>query len=389
MHTGREYQIRRTSRKTAEVLNDIEIGTGEDDRGTFRKVVRAHLLENEAQPRAAVSITLRHQRRHKITEEWQSPDAFSAARLRAGEEVQFRLGHRETFQLFNELSQLYQTCVCGIPEQSGTYTLINTLTGEVIEGKALEVVKLLTEHDPEFLRKVVELDPNILQNLKLMDPGKVDAFVENEILESRRKSVATFREHMAEHEWGEEWDESVWAEFFEENKWIFGYGLSYRFLNLVQTQPHYGGAAVDGKGNQRGDYMAVTRGNARFTVLVEIKRPTTTLVLSQYRARAHHISKDLGGAVAQVQSDCDRWASESQKAENVRKLESKGIYTYQPKGIVVIGDTQEFAQVQDEQERTNRISTFELFRRNLVNPEVITFDELLARAEYIVGEGKD
>ena len=29
-------------------------------------------------------------------------------------------------------------------------------------------------------------------------------------------------------------------------------------------------------------------------------------------------------------------------------------------------------------------ATFELFRRNLHNPEVLTFDELLGRAKYIV-----
>ena len=34
-------------------------------------------------------------------------------------------------------------------------------------------------------------------------------------------------------------------------------------------------------------------------------------------------------------------------------------------------------------------SSFEMFRRNLANPEVITFDELLERARYIVEHPKD
>ncbi len=32
----------------------------------------------------------------------------------------------------------------------------------------------------------------------------------------------------------------------------------------------------------------------------------------------------------------------------------------------------------------NKVHSFELFRRNLAHPEVITFDELLARAEWHV-----
>ena len=32
----------------------------------------------------------------------------------------------------------------------------------------------------------------------------------------------------------------------------------------------------------------------------------------------------------------------------------------------------------------DRFRSFELYRRNLVEPDVVTFDELLAKAEYLV-----
>ena len=49
-----------------------------------------------------------------------------------------------------------------------------------------------------------------------------------------------------------------------------------------------------------------------------------------------------------------------------------------PKGIVIIGNT---SQLNNWDKR----NSFERFRRELSNPEVITYDELYERAKFIVG----
>lgn len=67
--------------------------------------------------------------------------------------------------------------------------------------------------------------------------------------------------------------ENNWQDFFEENTWIFGYGLRYQILRVIQPQPNYGGVAVDGRGGQRGDFLTATEAETRFTCLVEIKKP--------------------------------------------------------------------------------------------------------------------
>ena len=38
-----------------------------------------------------------------------------------------------------------------------------------------------------------------------------------------------------------EWLEGDWQRFFVANTWIFGYGLRYQFLHLIQDQPLTGG----------------------------------------------------------------------------------------------------------------------------------------------------
>ena len=54
--------------------------------------------------------------------------------------------------------------------------------------------------------------------------------------------------------------------------------------------------------------------------------------------------------------------------------------TINPKGILVIGHTKELMG------ERSKIETFELFRRDINNLEIITFDELYERAKFIVDQ---
>lgn len=54
------------------------------------------------------------------------------------------------------------------------------------------------------------------------------------------------------------------------------------------------------------------------------------------------------------------------------------IFTVQPKGILIVGHTSQLIN-------SSKRGTFERFRRNLANPEILTFDEVLDRAKFIVG----
>jgi hypothetical protein len=183
-------------------------------------------------------------------------------------------------------------------------------------------------------------------------------------------------------------DENYWQSFFDKNLWIFGYGLKYCFLNLLTDQPNYGGANYTGKGSQRGDFLLNTVADIKFTVLVEIKTPKTPILAvfkegkhKQYRNGAWQLSSNLVGAVSQMQINSKTWLKESYDVENYNELLKKGIFTVQPKGILIVGHTNELDDL-------TKVETFEAFRRNIVNPEIITFDELYERAKFIVMKEK-
>jgi Domain of unknown function (DUF4263) len=65
----------------------------------------------------------------------------------------------------------------------------------------------------------------------------------------------------------------------------------------------------------------------------------------------------------------------SATAEGAEELAARRLAVADPQGILVIGTT---SQLTDRP----RQETFHRFRRNLWNPTVITFDELLARARF-------
>jgi hypothetical protein len=116
---------------------------------------------------------------------------------------------------------------------------------------------------------------------------------------------------------------------------------------------------------------------AKFVVIVDIKRPDADLVgKDKYRNKVYPLGEDLIGGASQVQSYCRTWVIDGSRQEDtVADLLAKGIFTVEPRGILVVGNS---AQLDDPDKRT----TFELYRRNLRNPEVLTYDELLSRAEH-------
>ena len=192
----------------------------------------------------------------------------------------------------------------------------------------------------------------------------------------RRDRLAGFKKALSEHSTDERW----WQDFFEENKWIFGYGLNYEILRQQQSQPTYGGVRMDGKGGQRGDNLMSTTGDLNFTVLVEIKTPATPLLqgTQEIRNGAWSLSKNLTDALSQIQANIQTWEKQgSEQPENWDKLEKLSIFTVKPKGIIVIGS---LCQLVDR----NKRETFQRFRKSIHGIDIITYDELFGRAKFIV-----
>lgn len=183
-------------------------------------------------------------------------------------------------------------------------------------------------------------------------------------------------------------NESLWQQFFEKNQWIFGYGLGYIFLTGLddkKLEQVVQGYDVNTNG-KRVDALMKTRGLISNLCFVEIKTHITKLLDdTAYRSGCFAPSKELSGAIAQVQGT----VSEAIKnlshiisiSDNLGNPTGEEVYNYLPKSFLVIGSLSEF----DTEHGVNieKLRSFELFRKNIFHPEIITFDELYERAKFI------
>ena len=130
-----------------------------------------------------------------------------------------------------------------------------------------------------------------------------------------------------------------------------------------------------------------TRAAVSALCLVEIKKSSTQLLKSnEYRSGTWVPSAELSGAVAQCQETLraatDVLDTHHRFSDKQGNLTGEELMSVQPRSFLVIGSLSQFQSVHGV--NASRYQAFEGFRRNLRQPEILTFDELYERARFIV-----
>ncbi len=185
--------------------------------------------------------------------------------------------------------------------------------------------------------------------------------------------------------------ESVWQKYFEENTWILGYGLNFIFnspLEGKKLEQVIVGTDVFSHG-KRADLFMKTRGIVSSLCFGEIKTHNTRLLKNTtvpYRRESWTVGEELAGGIAQVQRAVHKSIRNIQTKVQITsdegELTGEEIFLYEPKSVLLIGSLSEFKSEHGTNEE--KYSSFEMFRRNIRHPEIITFDELYERAWHIV-----
>lgn len=333
--------------------------------GNTRKILRAIIVKNTNRPEQRVKIFLFHQRKLP-SGQWEDYESINLARIKGGEGVSLDLHSSATYKLYEQLRNIYEVA------ESNEY---GYGTFDLVVGRANEMIRVESSR-AAVIRELINagFTQEIWDALASTNSDLVTRLSLSRLQENRMESLNQF-EIMMELETSE----GEWQSFFEVNQWIFGYGLKYVFLNNISTQPIYGGRSAQGNGEQRGDFIESTSGENKFTVLVEIKRQDTQIVLNDLnRSGCNKLSVDLLNGVNQIQVNCFSWETYgSRTPENIENLDNKNIFTIRPKSILIIGDTRQLDSL-------NKRRAFESFRSSLNQPDIVTFDELYNRAKYIV-----
>ena len=134
---------------------------------------------------------------------------------------------------------------------------------------------------------------------------------------------------------------------------------------MINERAYLGGKAIDNSGGSYTDFVGKSMATGALAI-VEIKTPTTRLLAPDYRTGAFPPSGELAGAVSQVLKYRHTLAT----SFPVLKLQSEEeMILGNPPCIVVVGDSSEL-------QTTAMKESFEVFRAELKNVRVLTYDEL-------------
>lgn len=349
-----------------------------DGQVNTRKVVKARFINpNPRNPLAPLEISICHQKK-KANGEYEDCESFPLTQLKAGQEVRMILDTEQTLALKSIVEGLYDYC----KENLG---FIGWTTPVFTLEKADEIVRVSPNRKP-IIQKLVEgnHEQEFWDELEKINPEGATKLSFARLFTIRNNALREFKQHISANDW----TEPQWQKFFEENTWIFGYGLSFKWVEPVgkKFEETTTGASVESAG-KRPDGFIHTLAEVSTTAFVDIKTPATALLEDkEYRPDVYPPGKEVVSGISQVQSTIEKWISEKHSVLSEKDEEgyttNKKVFSYQPKGILVVGLLSQLKK--DEKYHQPKISSFELFRRQITNPEIITFDELYYRARNII-----
>jgi hypothetical protein len=244
--------------------------------------------------------------------------------------------------------------------------------------------------DPGALARLYDSDPERFRELIRSDVDAPDVIA----LAHRREAVQRFRQLLTDaDEFAAEQErcggpEKVWQEFLEANPWILGISLAGQFLTSWDEQrleQVVAGFSVAGAG-KRTDALLRTAGLVRSLAFAEIKHHETPLLGTEYRPGCWAPSADLSGGVTQVQQTVHIASQDIghrlPDTDDTGAETGESTWLLRPRSFLIAGHLSQLRG--GDGVHAAKFRSFELYRRNLYEPEIITFDELLARAEWHV-----
>ncbi len=164
-------------------------------------------------------------------------------------------------------------------------------------------------------------------------------------------------------------EERAWQQFLKRNPFVLSMVFG-RPIVKVGDQASVGGRTIQGGGDKIADFL-VKNSLTNNAALLEIKTPRSKLLNERpYRANVYAPAGELVGAINQA---LDQKSKFEQEISNIRyHNRSLDIEAHHVQACVLAGTMPS---------GEDRVRSFELFRHNLKDVVVVTFDELLRKVE--------
>ena len=339
-----------------------------------RLVFRPMLVHNDQNPSAGMKGTFLYQRKRK-SENWEDVPPASIASLKSGEEYRLELHSSELLTLFNELAGLYELRASGIPrgetkyvKAKGTVFALSNMSDEELKAVVSGAESLGATAVARLIRWASDADNFTLlfDRLESLEPDS---------LKNLNAALGVALLKRALMEWSqnrENANEEYWQSLLASESFVLEQIFSLPIV-VIQEKAYVGGKTIANSGGHIADFL-VKNAVTNAVGLIEIKTPKSKLLGPSYRNGIYNVSIDLTGAIQQV-----LFYRQSLIEERNRLLEDHpSVESFSPRCVVLIGHARK--ELNEKRKR----QAFELFRQQLADVEVITYDEMFERTRRLV-----
>ncbi len=361
-------KTRSTSLVTA-VCEDVILRDGD----RIRLVFRPTLVDNPKNSAHAVRGLFVYQKK-SVKDAWQDYRSLDLNKLVKDQYFQLDLSSEEVFKLIGNLRNCYHLVqqhgiVLGDNEFIITPSNISSVVKDLVD-KPETLEKLLKTGGEDFVVSALKWlstfdEKGLIDKLVTIDKERLSNLQTSLSLSALKKALATWTVNANNK------DEEFWQKQLSENPWVISQVFSAPII-LFQDKAYVGGKQFDNKGGNLIDYLYKNKITHNL-VYIEIKTPVSSLVGLKYRDNVYPPSSDVSGGVTQILN----YQNEAQTDWYKLSKDNPELQNLCPKGLLIVGNTKSL------DDRTKRRS-FELFRSNLRNVEVITFDELFEKIRTLI-----
>jgi len=369
--SGDVIRVTTTSGRTADITPIVLRETS-----TTRLIFRPVLLDNPHSAEATIDGCFVHQRKSPRTG-WTDHSELSLSNLRAEEWIKIELKAAELLTLFRRLSDYYD-----LVEDHG----LGRGTSEFVPAPQSRALRALLQNEATFhgaLDNDEEVSSALLGGLVSWIASRESAVAAARLdgvsLEDLQQFDAVlglarlqrFCRELDENSSNNE--ESYWQHSLERNGWVIAQVFAIPIM-LIQSQVYVGGKRITNRGGNTADFLYENEvtGNV---VLVEIKTPLTPLLGARYRNNIYPASDELSGGLAQVLNDR---MSLTENYEGLATDEMRSRRPLSSRGLLIVGSAHDSLSDHD------RRKSFELWRNNQREVDVVTFDELRKKVSLMV-----
>jgi len=366
-----EYKIKSTSRNSAK-CDEIVLRETSNTRLVFKPL----LVNNKRTEDASLKGTFVFQKKLP-KENWIDLKDLNLNQLRSGEYVKLELKSEELLNLIRQLIGLYKLYKKdGLPfgetryiKAQGSLSKLSEINEEDLKHFFLLNKKAGINVFSRLLNYVINLDNAdiVADRLEKLDINSLQRLNTLIGISNLKKVINNWRDNATNP------NEEYWQNQFLQNPFILSQVFPYPII-LLKDKAYVGGKTFDNTGGNLVDFLC-KNDLTQNAVLIEIKTPTTPLLSKKYRSDIYNISSELSGATLQI-SNYRRTLS--MEYYNVSSKSSDSIEPFHPQCVVIIGSVK--YELTDSEKR----KSFELFRNDLKDIQILTYDELFGKLSSLI-----